>query len=376
MKRRRLLAIARREWLHILRDPRSLAVALVLPVLLLLLYGYGIDMDVRRLRTAVLDLDGTQASRQLIDSFEGGGCFDVTHRITSMHDVDRLLDRAVVRVVLIIPRGYAADLVRGRAVAPLAADGSDAASAALALSYATQIVSEQARRQVDLQARASGLSVPSLAPIDARIRYWYNPELVSSAFVVPGLIALILMILSSLLTAMTIVRERERGTLESLLASPVHPAELVVGKMIPYVLIAFADVLLVLAGGRWIFDVPLNGSLALLLGLSGLFLLSALSLGMMISATAGNQLTAMIVAVTATMLPTVLLSGFVFPISAMPAPIQAITWAIPARFYLEIVRGICLKGVGLAVLWPQALVLLGTSLLLITLSVRAFRRTL
>ena len=244
------------------------------------------------------------------------------------------------------------------------------------MGYASEISRAYSQDLVISELRRRGLGTGSLPGINAETRYWYNPELKSTNFIVPGLIALILMILSSLLTSMTVVRERERGTIEQLVVSPIRPIELIVGKMLPYAAIAFVDIVVAVLGGVYIFHVPLVGSPLLLLFVSVLFLVAALGLGMLISCVARTQLTAMMIAVLATMLPTIILSGFIFPISGMPAAIRMITYLIPARYFLVIVRGIFLKGVGIGYLWPDMLLLLVTGVALIGISTRKFRKVL
>ena len=373
--RQRILAVARRETLHILRDPRSLAVALVLPVVMLLLYGYGINLDVRHLRAGFLDEDGTRESRELLDAFSHSGYFDAVARPGSYGGIDALLDHARVKVVVIVPRGYARDLRSGHAEVQVVSDGSDAAAASLAMAYAGQIAQAAAVREAAREAARRGAT--ALAPtVDLRARYWYNPELKSNDFVVPGLAAVILMVLSALLTSLTIVRERERGSMEQVVVSPLRPAELMLGKLAPYVALAFVDLALVVGGGRLIFGVPFRGAPVVLLAGSLLFLISALALGLLVSTIANTQLVAMMIAVLATMLPAVLLSGFVFPTEMMPAPIRQVTYAVPARYYLDIVRGVMLKGAGPDVLWPQFAALTVAAAGLVALAARRFRKEL
>ncbi|MEN6415226.1 MAG: ABC transporter permease [Armatimonadota bacterium] len=373
---RRVKAIIRKEFTHILRDPRSLGVAVILPIVMLLLYGYGINTDVKHLRTAVLDMDNTRQSRELLDAFSQSGYFDFTRQMNSYSELERLLDASKVTLAIYVPKGFASDLTRGSAELQIVTDGSDASSASLAMGYASQISRSYSQETAVREAQRRGLSAQSLAGLDVKTRYWYNPELNSTNFIVPGLIAVILMLLSALLTSMTIVRERERGTIEQLVVSPIMPVELIIGKILPYSLIALLDIVLVILGGRFIFGVPLAGSPPLLLFASCLFLVAALGIGLLISCISKSQLTAMAIAVMATMLPTILLSGFVFPISGMPKVIQTITYVIPARYYLVIVRGIFLKGVGLDYLWPQMLFLLVSGVILVGMSVRKFRKVL
>jgi len=370
--------IAWKESIQILRDARSLVVVIVLPVLMLIIYGYAINLDVRHVRLAVYDQDRTRASRDLIGAFTRSGRFDVTAYIESTRQIAKALDEGDARIALVIPIHFAADLSRGRAVpVQLIVDGSDSTTASTAIGYAAAIIQQQSVL-ISLEAvRRTGLATgDSVLPLDARMRFWYNPELKSANFMVPGLIAVILMMLSALLTSMTVVRERERGTIESLIVSPVMPHELMLGKLAPYVIIAFADVILVIAAGRVLFRVPLLGSPALVLVCSAIFLTAALGIGLLVSTLARNQQTAMTVAMLATQLPSMLLSGFLFPISAMPKVIQLLTNIIPARHFLVIVRGIFLKGSGLSLVWQPALVLLTLGIVLLALCSLRFRKRL
>ncbi|UCH32928.1 MAG: ABC transporter permease, partial [Armatimonadota bacterium] len=293
-------------------------------------------------------------------------------------EVDRVIDRGSAKVALAIPRGYARDLAAGRsAQVQVIVDGTDPRTASLALSYVSAIILGYSN-QITLAAasRAGVTRAETLQPVDFRPRVWYNPELRSTNFIVPGLIAVILMMLSALLTSMTVVRERERATIEQLVVSPVMPYELMIGKLVPYVMIAFVDVVMVTAAGRLLFDVPLRGSPVLLLGLSGVFLVAALGIGLVISTVAHSQQVAMTIAIMATMLPSFLLSGFVFPIASMPRPIQVVTYLIPARYFLVILREIFLKGTGAAVLWRQAVPLVVFALAAIVIAALKFKKRL
>lgn len=373
---RRVRAIIRKEFIHILRDPRSLAVAIILPIVLLLLYGFGINTDVKHLPTAVLDMDHTRQSRELLDAFSHSEYFDFTTRLSSYSQLESVIDSSRVTLAIYVPKGFASELSRGAGELQVITDGSDASSASLAIGYASQITRSYSEDITVREAQRRGFDTQSLSGLDVETRYWYNPELKSTNFIVPGLIAVILMLLSALLTSMTIVRERERGTIEQIVVSPVMPVELIIGKIVPYSLVALVDIVLVILGGRFIFGVPMAGSPPLLLVSSILFLFAALGLGLMISCISKTQLTAMSIAVLATMLPTILLSGFVFPISGMPKVIRAFTYLIPARYYLVIARGIFLKGVGIMYLWPQMLLLLIAGVLLIAMSTRKFKKVL
>lgn len=373
---RRLRAIIRKEFIHIWRDPRSLAVAVIIPLVMLLLYGYGMNSDVTHLRTVVVDMDDSRRSRDILAAFSQSGYFDFNLEVDSCERLENILGSGKVSLAIVVPAGFAADLSNGGAQLQIITDGSDAVSALVAMGYAAQIGSTYSKNLVISELNRWGAGTRSMAGVNPLTRYWYNPELKSSNFIVPGLIAVILMMLSSLLTSMTVVRERERGTIEQLVVSPISPTELVIGKMVPYAAIAFVDIVLVILGGLWIFHVPLIGSPPLLLLASALFLAAALGLGMLISCAAKTQLAAMMIAVLATMLPTILLSGFMFPINGMPMFIRIITYLIPARYFLVIVRGIFLKGVGFFCLWPQMLLLLVSGVALILLSTKRFRKML
>jgi ABC-2 type transport system permease protein len=367
----RIIMIIWKEFVQISRDPRMLGVVIVLPIFMLLLYGYAINLDVKHVRLAVYDQDGSQASRELVGAFTRSQYFDMAVQAWDERAVTQALDAGKARVALIIPATYSADLARGRrATVQVLVDGSDSTTASTAIGYLAGIVQSQ-NLQVSLQTleRAG-------QPVEHRARFWYNPELRSTNFIIPGLIAVILMMLAALLTSVTVVRERERGTIESLVVSPVMPFELMLGKLIPYVIIAFFDVLLVLTVGVFVFHIPFVGSVLLVLALSTLFVAAALGIGLLVSTVAPNQQVAMLTAVMATQLPTVLLSGFIFPISSMPHAIQLFTNIIPAAHFIRILRGIVLKGNGLAELWAPSLFLLVLGMVMLAASSARFKKTL
>lgn len=374
----RVRAIIRKEFLHIFRDMRTLAVVVFLPVLMLVLYGYAINLDVRHLRTAVLDMDRTPSSREFVRALQSNEYFDILYHLSAPREVDELFARGKAKVAFVIPRGYARDLAAGRPTqVQVLIDGSDSTTATLAQSYVSGYVQAVSVQAVQSYAARAGLPANRIAvPVDARPNVWYNPEMKSTYFTVPGLIAIILMQLAALLTSLTIVRERERGTIEQLVVSPVMPHELMLGKLVPYVLIAFVDVVLVIIFGRLLFGVPLKGSVVWLLVFSGVFLFASLGIGLVISVLARTLLIANIVAMLGTMLPSVLLSGFMFPISAMPKPVQALTYLVPARHFIFILRGIFLKGAGPELLWKPALTLVVFGLVAFGISAYRFRKRL
>ena len=366
-----------KEFVQISRDARTLAIVVLLPVMLLVIYGYAINLDVNHLRLAVYDQDNSYQSRDLIGAFSHGEYFDIVASVRSNRAVTEALDDGLAKAVLVIPPTYARDLASNRvAEVQLLVDGSDSTTSSTAIGYANAIVQQQSAKITVAALQRRGITPPAAAPIDARFRYWYNPELRSTNFIVPGLVAVILMMLSALLTSMTVVRERERGTIEQLVVSPVMPSELMIGKLLPYVIIAFFDVILVIAAGRLLFGVPLKGSPALVLALSAVFLTAALGIGLLISVLSHNQQTAMTLAFMTTLLPSILLSGFIFPIRAMPVVLQIITNLIPARHFLVILRAIFLKGSGFVLVWKPALVLLIYGLVVLTLSAKRFHKKL
>jgi ABC-2 type transport system permease protein len=367
----RLLAIARKELLQLRRDTRSLILAFLLPVLLLVLFGYAISWDVRNIRTAVLDGDRSAPSRELIDAFRASGYFTFVDSLERPGEIGNLFDRGTVQVALVIPAGFAADLSAGRtATLQAIVDGSDANTATIVLAYSEAIVRTWSSH-VQLQgATAMGL------PITAESRVWYNEELASRNMIVPGLVAVIMMIIAAMLTSLTIAREWERGTMEQLAATPVSRVEVVLGKLLPYLGIGLADVVVCSVLGVFLFDVPFRGSAALLMVLSFLFLTGALGLGMFISVVAKSQVVATQVAMVVTFLPAFLLSGFMFAIEVMPAPLRAVSLLIPARYFLVVTRGIFLKGIGIEALHTQALLMVAFAVAGLGLAVLRFRKEL
>ncbi len=365
----RLFAVARKEIIQLRRDSRSLALAFLLPALLLLLFGYAITWDVTDVRTAVVDQDGSARSRDLVEAFRASGYFTIMLRPARAGDLVPLLDRGRVQLGLVIPPGFGSALDTGRP-APLQAivDGSDANTASIVLGY-----TQGTARSFSARIGALGGTPPAIL---LQSRVWFNEELRSRNMIVPGLVAVIMMIIAAMLTSLTIAREWERGTMEQLAATPVHRIEVVLGKLLPYLGIGLLDVLLTSGLGVAVFGVPFRGSPALFLVLSTAFLAGALGLGMFISAVAKSQLLATQLAMVATFLPAFLLSGFMYAISIMPAPLQAVTYLVPARYFLVVTRGIFLKGVGIEVLRVQGLLMIAFGVLGLLLATRAFKKEL
>jgi len=377
----RLWAISRKEILQFRRDPRSLLLAFLLPVLLLILFGYAITWDVRNIATVVVDHDRSHATRDLIAAFQASGYFRLQAVAESAAEAEAAIARGAAQLALIIPPGFSADLGAGRA-APLQAivDGCDANTATIILAYAQAIV--------QAFSAGGGSGTPSLSstllgagarmqpPVSAATRVWYNEEMLSRNMIVPGLIAVIMMIIAAMLTSLTIAREWERGTMEQLAATPVARLEVVLGKLFPYLVIGLLDVAVAALIGVYLFHVPFRGSPVMLMGASVFFLIGALGLGIFISSVARSQLLATQMAMVLTFLPAYLLSGFMFSIDVMPKALQLITYIIPARYFLVVTRGLYLKGVGPEVLYVQGLSMLIFAAVGITLATRVFRKEL
>jgi ABC-2 type transport system permease protein len=372
---RRTLAIARAEWIHNKRDPRSLFVILALPVVLLLLYGYGINYDVQHVRFAVMDLDGGETARELLDQFRRSRYFSFCEAITDQRRIQELLDASKVAFVMVIPPDLGRALGAGReGKVQIILDGSDTTQANVAVGYIEAAVMDySAGLAVDFAQRQG---VAATLPLDVRPIILYNADLKSVRFIVPGLIAILLMMLAALLTSTCLVREREWGSFEALVTSPARPHEILIGKMIPYVCIAFADVILCIGAGRLIFDVYPTGSVAFLLAVSALYLLASLSIGLLFSVMAKTQQVAILFAMLATLLPTILLSGFAFPRASMPVVLRWLSNIIPATHFLTVIRSIYLKAAGPGLLWPQIAILTVFTVALMALAARRFRKRL
>jgi ABC-2 type transport system permease protein len=375
MNRRRMLAIARAEWLHNRRDPRSLFVIAALPVVLLLLYGYGINYDLDHIPFGIYDLSGTQASRDLLEQFRANRYFALSEVVTSRGQIGELLDHGRAVFVLVIPPTFAHDLGAARnATVQVVLDGSDTTRANVAVGYVEAAILDYSARLATRYVAAQGSA--AIAPFSVRPTILYNPGLKSVNFIVPGLIALLLTLLAALLTSTSVVREREWGSFESLVASPARSREILVGKMLPYVVVAFADVVMCVIAGALIFGVRPVGSLAALLGASAIFLLASLSIGILFSVLARTQQMAILLAMLVTLLPTTLLSGFAFPLRSMPLALRAISNIIPATHFLVIIRSIYLKGAPVSVLLPRVGVLVLFTALIVNLAATRFKKKL
>lgn len=367
---RRLWALARKEAIQLKRDTRSLILAFLLPVALLMIFGYAISWDVRDIRTVVLDQDNSSASRVLLDAFRASGYFKFQDPITRTQEIAPQLNGVDTQLVLVIPPDFSSHLNAGQpAEVQAIVDGSDANTATIILGY-TRAIALSYSQKVQLQGVHLNL------PVRTESRVWYNEELLSRNMIVPGLVAVIMMIVAAMLTSLTIAREWERGTMEQLAATPASRSEIVLGKLLPYLAIGLIDVVISSLLGVWLFDVPFRGNPALFMVLSTYFLIGALGLGFVISVLGRSQLLATQIAMIVTFLPAYLLSGFMYSISVMPLPLQTLTYLIPARYFIVVTRGIFLKGVGAEVLWVQAILMVVFAALGLGLAIRVFHKVL
>jgi len=357
MNFRRTRAIAHKEFLHILRDPRSLASALGQPLIMLIIFGWALSLDLDHIPTFIYDLDQTPQSRELIREFHGSRYFDIIQDVHSYRPIDQNIDTRQCLLAVVVPDDFSKNLSLGKeAQVQLLIDGSDSNTAAIALGYAESVVAGYSQRpQQTVQSMRSGNVMQG--GVEPRIRVWYNPDLLSQNFIVPGLIAVILMVIAANLSSLTIAREWENGTMEQLLSTPVRPSELALGKLSAYFAVGMVDMLICLCVGVFAFGVPLKGSLVLLMVSSCIFLFGSLGLGIMISASNRTQIKAYQIAMMTSFLPAFLLSGFVYSVSNMPRVIQIIALFVPARYFVNILRGIFLKGIGLEILWFNFLLL-------------------
>jgi ABC-2 type transport system permease protein len=364
---RRLRAVVVKEVRQVRRDPFSLMMLIALPAFMLVLYGFALNFDVRHVRLAVQDRDRSAASRELVAAFTHSTYFDLVASALPGEDLDRLLERRMARAVLVIPEGYARDLDRGRtAPVQLLLDGADSQTAQTVLGYARALVSAENASLVEVALAARGQQARSLLALEPRILF--NPELESTQFLVPGLIGFLLMLTAVLSTALSVVREKERGTMEQLHVAPLRTWELILGKTVPYLGISLLATLIILVAARVLFGVEIRGPYLDLLVAVLLYLFGALAFGLFISTIATTQAFAFQAGLIASMLPAILLSGFIFQIRIMPLWLQAITYLVPARYFLVILRGIILKGEGLVTYWSEAAALFVYGLAVVVLS--------
>jgi len=371
---KRIFAVSNKEFIQIRRDPRSLGLAIVIPVLLLLIFGYGLSLDIDKVQTVIWNQDASsKLSRDFLLNFKNSKYFKIVKYTDNYRQIQHMIDSGDAMLALVIPKDFSRLLESGKTTTlQLLVDGSDSNTATIAMGYVRSVVGNY-----NAQLLTNTLSRYGLSPVrnvEMRSRVWFNMGLNSRWFIVPGVIAMIIMIIAALLTSICVAREWERGTMEQLISTPVKAPELIIGKFIPYFVIGFIDLFVSVVMARFLFGVPFMGSYFLLVFLSALFLTGALSQGILISTVARTQLLASQLATLTTFIPTMLLSGFIYPIFNMPQVVQAITYLIPARYYIIILRGLFLKGNGIDVMWDEALFLLLFALLMFGLAIIKFRK--
>jgi len=370
----RIASIIRKEFLQLFRDPRTLAIAVVIPIVQLFLLGYAATSDVRNIPMAVLDQSKTPQSRQLLDAFRAADYFTIDYFVGSTAEYQKLIESGDVRVALVIPADYDIRVLEGNATVLMVLDGSDAAIGTTALSTARLVGQSFATDILTEQASLSGRAAPT-APVEVRTQVWYNPDLNSAYFMIPGVIGMILSFITTILTATAIVRERERGTIEQLIVTPIRSWELVLGKLLPYVILAFVETFEIIFIGHYWFGVPVRGSLLLIIFTSGLFLMSSLGIGLFASTIANTQQEAMLTVMMYN-LPSIFLSGFFFPIQAMPKVLQWVSYLIPLRYYLVVIRALLLKGVGFEAIQSEVIALAIFGIVIMTAAALRFRKRL
>jgi ABC-2 type transport system permease protein len=368
----RTWAISRKELIHIRRDPISLLQVILLPIVLLLLYGYALTFDIKNVTIAVYDQERSQLSEDFINRFQGSEYFQLKKVANSYASLKSLITGRQVQLGLMLPFDFSQQYQRGEtATVQALVNGTDSNTANIILGYAQAVTTSY--NQKLLEQRVTEKGAPHvLMPVDAQTRFWFNEALESRNYIVPGLIAVIMTVVGALLTSLTVVRELERGSMEGLMATPIKPTELLLGKLGPYFFIGMFDMIIVLAMGKFLFQVPLRGNPLLLIALAAVFLIAALGQGLLISVTSENQLQAFQMGMLVTFLPAFLLSGFVFAIYLMPLPLQIVSYLVPATYLVTIAKGIYLKGLGLRYLWPDAVMLTASAVFFVALSIKKF----
>lgn len=371
MKLRRLLAVTRKESLHIVRDPRSLMIGIAMPVILLILFGYALTLDIDDVPFVVWDQNPSPVTRDLVSRFDGSPYLTLAGAVDNSRDIEQAIETRRALVAIVIPYDFARNLARGRGSdLQVIADGTDANTATLAIGYIEAIVGKYSEQLV---LRTARMRLPG---VDLRPRIWFNGDMESRNYIIPSLIAIIMMVIAALLTSLTVAREWETGTMEQLISTPIRVPELLLGKLIPYFAIGMLDVLIAVVFGEFMFHVPFRGSIILLFVVSAIFLVGGLTLGMLIGIATRSQLLASQLAMVTSFLPAFLLSGGMYSIDNMPRPIQILTYVIPARYFVTLLKGIYLKGVGLSILGVEAALLVVWSAIVMVLAHAKFRKKL
>ncbi len=364
----RIIAIVQKEFLHIIRDPRSLTIVFLMPIVMVLLYGYAITFDIKEIRLGLLDEDRTPASRELVQKLTSSDYFKITKELQSRNEIEKgMLQRHFI-AVLVIPVNYSQKIeTELQTQVQFIVDGANSNAATIAINYARSF----------LMAYSLEINTQILVtPLELQPRVWFNPDMKSVNFIVPGLVTVIMMLICALLTSITITRERESGTMEQILVSPIRPYEIIFGKIVPYVILALMDAIVIIICSRFIFGVPFRGNPLLLLLFCVFFVYASLSLGVFISARVKTQQVAMMLAMLTTLLPAIMLSGFIFPIRSLPVVLQILSYLVPARYFLTIIRGIMLKGIGIEYFHQPAIFLLAFGTVLLLASVNRFKTNL
>jgi ABC-2 type transport system permease protein len=363
-----------KEFIQIRRDKRMLPIIFIVPIIQIIILGYAATLDINNIGLLVCDLDKSTQSREFVNQFVNSGYFNIIDYVESVDDIDKYLDRSEVTLAIVLPRDFSKNVLSGKqSVIGLHADGADANTANISLSYATQIITKYSKNILIKKLASPQILAPR---VTAEPRVWFNSDLRSANFMIPGVIALVLLIITMTLTSVSIVREKEIGTLEQLLVTPIKPYQFIIGKITPFVLIGFLNIVLVLSIAVLWFNIPIKGSIILLFFLSGLFIMTTLGLGIFVSTVSRTQQQAMVTAQFFVFFPFIFLSGFTFPIDNMPWIIQQVTYIIPLRYFLVIIRGIILKGAGLDILWQQALALVAFGVIILTFSIFRFRKVM
>lgn len=368
-----LYVLIKKEFKEIVRDPVTLATAIYLPLVMLFLFGYAISLDVQNVSMGVYDQDSSQEGARLVEAFTASGYFSLEHELKSFDEVDDVLDRGETSVILVIPPDFSKKLnSQASSEVQILLDGTFSATALIISNYVRTVVEDYSQTITGEYLARQGVIVSS--PISVRSRVWFNPPLKSVNYIVPGLFAVLLMAFPPMLTALAIVREKERGTIEQIFVSPITPLNFILGKIVPYGVIAFGEMLLILIAGTMWFRIPLRGSLPLLIGGSLIYVLCTVGIGVLVSTITATQLAAILLSLIVTLMPSFLFSGFLFPIASMPYVLQLYTYAFPARYFNDISRDLFLKGVGIEYLWWNALLLMLYTLVLILIASVRFKK--
>jgi ABC-2 type transport system permease protein len=371
----RIYSIVRKEFVQIFRDPRTLALIIVMPIMQLFLLGYAATTDVKNISMAVWDQSQSPQSRELLDAFRAADYFRIDYFVGSTEQYQALIESGEIRVALVIPPDYAKQLARGDAKVLMVLDGSDGSVGATALSTSRLIGQSYATKILEEQLALRGSSALPTPPLEVRTQVWYNPDFRSAYFMIPGVVGLILSFITTILTATAIVRERERGTIEQLIVTPIRSWELILGKLLPYVVLGLVETFEIIVIGHLFFKVPVLGSLWLIFFTSCLFLMSSLGIGLFISTIANTQQEAMLTSMMFN-LPSIFLSGFLFPLEAMPKFLQLVSYAIPLRYYLVVIRSLMLKGVGFAAIQTEIIALILFGIVIMGAAALRFRKRL